>query len=398
MKKFKTRSAVDRTQKFLDHVARAAWEPYHKTDKIEPDYPHDTPTHTTIFDLQNKPVNPLWRAFDFSMGIFRSLLIRAGGNLPDSAGSQPPHGTDIAAPDSNWSMFERELTLDIVASDSVSSLADAVVKASAHLDIMVKASSHGNDRYFFRGQSNIEYDLLPRLGRLVRDDIKSGGTPPSTTANATQLELEALESFQRQWPFDDVDEIDKSTVLNADDPAWWVLMQHYAAGHCDGTRMLDVTSSLLFGLLFACVNWETGLTTDSQGNETDGVLYLFHESGNHVVDDFLVKPAPDAGSFFQNTHGSQLDHLLRMVFNPPHNERSKAQSGGFIWWPKFWEPHCDNALPFLRIPKENKASIAAELLSFGVGPKEAVRGDRGLRNEKNLREQLGQSWNPLGLA
>ena len=86
--------------------------------------------------------------------------------------------------------------------------------------------------------------------------------------------------------------------------------------------------------------------------------------------------------------------------NPTHNERSKAQGGAFIWWPRFWEEYpASRSLAYLRLPAEHKEAIARELLAFGVGPKEAVRGRKGLENERALRANLKLlKWDPPVLA
>ena len=126
---------------------------------------------------------------------------------------------------------------------------------------------------------------------------------------------------------------------------------------------------------FSSVNRETG----DNDHTTDALLYIYVEGQNCVFSDYTKHITPPLHEIFTAQHD-----IKHMVLNPPHNERSKAQGGSFIWWPKFWEPITDG-LPYLRIPKENKKNIAKELLAFGVGPKEAVRGEKGLTNEKILR-------------
>ena len=165
-------------------------------------------------------------------------------------------------------------------------------------------------------------------------------------------------------------------------------MQHYDRG--EGTRLLDLTTSLMAALLFACVDWESG-TIDASA---DGVIYLWPAGNNTNVDDFLLRSMPDTAEALFSQHPDAPHQIL----NPPHNERSKAQSGAFMWWPRFWEDAPYPEPYYLRVVASAKGDIVSDLLSMGFGPKEAVRGKKGLENERSLRAQLGfPSWEPLQL-
>ncbi len=306
--------------------------------------------------------------------------------------TKAPRGFDLAEAGSSWTQFEYEQLFDILISNEIVSIADAMVKTTAHLRKIRNTMVGNQQRYLFRGQTDIKNRLRPRLGRYLHKEIEAQrAKPPSDPLKTTALELKAFEDFQKAWPVATADELDKWAAgsLPPYSAVWWMLMQHYAdAGGGHGTRLLDVTTSLLFGLLFACVEWDTGTIDEN----TDGVVYLFSEGHNAIVCDFLIDGLPSAHELFCVPHV-----VLHMVFNPPHNERSKAQSGGFLWWPDFWN-EIGQGVPYLRIPGGYKERIARELLSFGVGPKEAVRGSKGLENERNLRRALGfYRWEPKGI-
>lgn len=113
---------------------------------------------------------------------------------------------------------------------------------------------------------------------------------------------------------------------------------------------------------------------------------MWSEGMNSAVDDFLTHNLPNRlEDLFAWEHDSVPVHIL----NPPHNERSKAQSGAFIWWPRFWEDAPTQAPYYLRVPACAKKDIVKDLLSMGYGPKEAVRSSKGIENEMKLRKELG---------
>jgi hypothetical protein len=202
-------------------------------------------------------------------------------------------------------------------------------------------------------------------------------------------ELESLADFRRRWDsLEDVEDVDREKQLPDNHPEWWFRMQHYDTG--DGTRLLDVTTSLTAALLFACVDWKTGLVDEA----TDGIVYLWAEGNIGNLDDFLLCQMPSTADGLFSEYPDAPVYIL----NPPHNERSKAQSGAFLWWPRFWDDLPAAGPYYLRVVASAKRDIARDLLSMGFGPKEAVRGIKGLKNESSLRAQLGlPRWEPLQL-
>ena len=363
-KTFSFLEQVERSWRFIDALARRAWE------------------REGLSQDQKKNVGD-------AAGQFYVQLRNATHDLPsvDPVGeTHPPTGINVD--DESWGQFALGEFVDMAGRRDVHSITEAYLKATYLLKVL--DSDHRG--YVFRGHRDISWDLVSRKGRELRE---SGWSPPSSHLDEHRRtvllpeELNALEEFRARWDdLEEVDEIDKAQVLPEDSPEWWFRMQHYDTGN--GTRMLDVTTSINAGLLFACVNWRTGELDNNQ----DGVLFLWSVGHNANTVDFLLEdlPARSAELF------SGYPDAPVFVLNPPHNERSKAQSGAFYWWPRFWEEPPSGGPYYLRIPKNAKESVVTDLLKMGFGPKDAVRGAKGLENEKRLRSQLGfPSWEPVAL-
>lgn len=351
---------------FLDELARRAWDRDGLTQERK-------------------------KAVATAAGTLYSEILAASVDLdPETPARQtPPRGINVD--DDNWSQFARAELVDMIGRSDIRSVADAFLKTKSLLRKLQETST-GHKHFLFRGQRDITWTLLPRKARALLD---AGWTPPEQHLCNRKLtrtlpeELASLAEFRKTWgTLEGVEDIDREKPLPDNHPEWWFRMQHYDTG--DGTRLLDVTTSLTAALLFACVNWASGVIDDS----TDGVIYLWAEGNNANVDDFLLKPIPETAEELFSQHPD----APRYILNPPHNERSKAQSGAFLWWPRFWEDPPYGAPYYLRVVATAKSDIVSDLLSMGFGPKEAVRGIKGLENERSLRAQLGlPPWEPLQL-
>lgn len=363
-KAFSFQEQVRRTWDFLDKLSRRAWDRDGLTREQQ------QPVHQAAGNL-----------FSEILGVTRDL---PSENALEH--TQPPRGVNVD--DGQWEQFALNEFVDMVGRRDVRSITDAYLKATS----LLKVLDQYDRGYVFRGHRDISWELIPRKGRELKN---SDWSPPSDnqqvkpTTTILSEELAALEEFQAKWTeLEEVDEIDRVKELPKNNAEWWFRMQHY--DHGNGTRLLDVTSSIPAALLFACVNWSTGELDDNQ----DGVLYLWPVGMNANIEDFLFSPIPDTAEKLFT--GYPLAPVF--ILNPPHNERSKAQSGAFLWWPEFWNPPPSTAPYYLRIPKDAKKSIVTDLLKMGFGPKDAVRGKKGLQNEQKLRNQLGfPAWNPLDL-
>lgn len=372
---FTSRKQINLAWAVLDGLARRAWE-------------RDGLDHS-----QKQRVGS-------AAGKLHGELLTASSDLPADNDSllqgDAPAGLDVNS--GGFSTFANHELVDMIGREHVNSIAEAFLKTKSLMRALA-CSSSGHQRFFFRGHRDITWELLPRKARALRE---TGWQPPETYLDAQNrtttvpLEIDSLEVFKSSWEsHPDIGDIDRAKTISKDSPEWWFRMQHYDTS--DGTRMLDITTSLTSALLFACVDWSTGLIDDGDGSN-DGVIYFWPEGTIGNVDDFLTKEMPKSSTNFFND-GTDAP---RIIVNPPHNERSKAQAGGFLWWPQFWKslPTCENyggTTYHLRIPRAAKRDIVLDLLSMGIGPKEAVRGKKGLDNEVTLRKQLGlPAWRPLG--
>ncbi len=280
---------------------------------------------------------------------------------------KPPNGTDL---ERIFGEVMDHVAADLLVTDGISSIAEAYIKTLPVLK-KLKNSDWG---IFFRGQQNIFWDLLPSLSRC--DALRLNHDNPYRPQ--TQ-ELINLRDFQRAWDARcDIDELDRYKRIDADDCEWWFRMQHYGAP----TRFLDLTTSLNAALMFACIDWETGSIDDGQ----DGVLFCFvPQCGVN-----LARKKQTVENIFQVANDYPV-----VIKNPPHNERSKAQHGAFMWWREFWNSPRHIQCYYLRIPKEAKRQIVEDLLHLGVGPANIVRGEIGIKNEIKLRKSLGYSLENL---
>jgi hypothetical protein len=363
---FRSTDEVQRTWPYIDGLARRAWDREGLTQDQK-------------------------RAVGNAAGNFYNELLSASRDLglESSIRQLPPRGIDVEK--DNWNQFARHELVDMIGREDIHSISEAFLKATSLLRAL-KGNTYGNRCFLFRGQRNISWPLLPRKGRAL---IDAGWTPPDQPLSDRRLtyilpeELHALEAFQMQWEsLESVEDVDRERELPEYHPEWWFRMQHYDPG--DGTRLLDLTTSLTAALLFACVDWKTGSIDET----TDGVIYLWVEGMNGNVVDFLLHRLPKTADKLFNDYPNAPVYIL----NPPHNERSKAQSGAFLWWPRFWEEPPYSAPYFLRVIANAKRDIVRDLLAMGFGPKDAVRGIKGLENERSLRRQLGfQAWEPLQL-
>lgn len=366
---FESQDQVLRVWPILDGIARRAW-----------DRPNVEVAQKNAVDLAAD------KLLDELKSTCRDLPPKGKGK-----NGAPPRGLDVD--NENWAQFARHELIGMIGREDICSVTDAFLKTKSLLRALQTPGTAGQMHFMFRGQRNIGWTLLPRKGRALRD---AGWTPPEQHLCERKLtrilpeELESLDEFRSQWKMlDSLEEEDQQKQLPQDHPEWWFRMQHYDTG--DGTRLLDVTTSLVAALLFACVDWSSGIVDDT----TDGVIYLWAEGQMGNVDDFLLKPIPETAEGLFSQHPD----APRFILDPPHNERSKAQSGAFLWWPRFWDDLPYGAPYFLRVYANSKFDIVRDLLSMGFGPKEAIRGIKGLRNEQLLRAQLGfPEWQPLELG
>lgn len=274
--------------------------------------------------------------------------------------SRPPGGIDLECA---WGQYLDKESVELLISNGVSSVGEAYIKT---FPVLRELDSRKWGIYF-RGQQNIAWDICPSLARYLGNDFDR-----IPDLGPLEEELVILKEFQQKWPhLPEIEPEDRQKDISDDSCEWWFRMQHYGVP----TRFLDITTSLNSALMFSCIDWDSGTIDDKQ----DGVIFCFAPNcgANLAMGNFTVE------SIFRY-HGK----YPTTIKNPPHNERSKAQNGAFMWWNEFSKPP-DMQYYFLRIPKESKRRIVEELLYLGVGPANIVRGEKGIKNEVSLRHSIG---------
>ncbi len=162
--------------------------------------------------------------------------------------------------------------------------------------------SIGVPRYFFRGQSNAEWGLLPSLTRYCKD---------RNLQWALKHELKILRMFREEA------HNHLSTPLLPSDQkkvaVWWPVMQHYGAP----TRLLDWSNSPFVAAYFAV----------SKITEDDGAVFLVHP---HKIN---LKAKEEHGYNEKNFLDLCLkseDSTFLLFFQPSvKHSRVSAQQGGF---------------------------------------------------------------------
>lgn len=131
---------------------------------------------------------------------------------------------------------------------------DLIDRAREYMDFVINRPNHRRvsrinnaDFIFYRGQSNIDFNLAPSIFR------NNPITNHSFLKNEDGLYHEMIVRCPEY--FRGTDHLDKL-----------VIMQHF--GMC--TRLLDITSNPLVALYFACLPYK-----DKEGNETDGRVFIF---------------------------------------------------------------------------------------------------------------------------
>lgn len=225
------------------------------------------------------------------------------------------------------------------------------------------------DRYdspvFFRGEHMFGWDLKSRAGRSLVVDWTS-----ENPHNVTSHELQTLRNFQARCGDDAVLRRtvfgDDGKLLAADHSGWWSLMQHY--DEVNGTRLIDVTTSLYCALYFASANWD-GTVDES----VDGKLYMFPCQPGRGETESPDRRAGELIGSEDASHRSALDYfriekhleIPRFRVSPARNDRALSQDGYFVW-----QPYFDRALtplqlfPF-RVHRDFKRSIVKELAAMG---------------------------------
>lgn len=139
---------------------------------------------------------------------------------------------------------------------------------------LINEQASGHKPQWYRGQSRLSWELVPKAYRKVRD--WQGKFVELSAEDKLLYERGQFFDFRRQAPM----RSHKELYPDDDWPAWLYLMQHYGVA----TRLLDWSESMLIAAYFAVEN------EDDWGE--DGVIYSlaqsrlnFYASGEEVCGD-----------------------------------------------------------------------------------------------------------------
>ncbi|MCY2977293.1 MAG: FRG domain-containing protein [Planctomycetota bacterium] len=241
----------------------------------------------------------------------------------------------------------------------ITSCAEALVKCHG----LKRGPDSFSTPMFFRGEHRFGWPLLPKFAR--QREVK-----PNDFKKITDEEIQSMDNFQNRvlsCPDLKREIFGERNLLPPSDAAWWSIKQHY--DETDGTRMLDLTTSLFCALYFGCADW------DGAVDETvDGRLYFFSQQPgrgdnpnptriNGVLVNGEDQRQNEWKDYFRIEDG---DDLPRFRISQTPNDRVVSQDGYFIWQPDFAKP----VAPFgqnysFRIHREAKTIILKELAAAG---------------------------------
>lgn len=197
--------------------------------------------------------------------------------------------------------------------------------------------SIGMRTLFYRGQSDVNYKLLPSLGRRIRKELGSEGI-------YELYEEEIIRRVKLEYPelFRDTNTIDEMA-----------LMQHYGVP----TRLLDVTENPLVALFFACRN----------NPKKNGEVFLFAEGT--LMDIFTSYEEKEL----------KENNRIAIVRAKKVSSRQRIQQGCFLWFPKEKTRGIKKNDPLIvasiRIPAIAKESLLDELRVLGISERRLFPDD-----------------------
>lgn len=264
---------------------------------------------------------------------------------------------------SNWMpLIEKEFyNFNNMGDEYICSISEATIKILA---LKRAVDNDFESPMFFRGEHNFGWELISRLGRSQSFDWEK-----FDVKKTTEMELKFLKKFIDKVKNDDTlkEQIfGVGAVLSDNDPGWWSIMQHYDEEN--GTRLIDITSSLYSALYFSCVDWDG--TIDSS---VDGKLYMFPyppgRGETYTPDRWknqIIGPDDQIERTLENYFDIQgSEDIPRVRISPIINHRVLSQDGYFIWQPYFDQPLKTFQIFTFRIHRDFKAKIVKELNAFG---------------------------------
>ena len=175
---------------------------------------------------------------------------------------------------------------------------------------------------FFRGQSSVDYKLIPSIGRYYKEGKEAG---------LLQFEREIFEDFKRKYSL-------FTDVRPQNDMEFLFLAQHFGLP----TRLLDWTFNPLIALYFACIS----------NPDKDGVVFHCAQFSHMVFDN-------DKHNMLSFPHLTILTPNLTDV-------RYKNQNGLFLLYPQPWKEEMDHLYQKFIIPAVAKRHILTKLEKIGI--------------------------------
>jgi hypothetical protein len=264
--------------------------------------------------------------------------------------------------------------------------ADSFEKFVEAVSDILPTKSSPEELYWFRGQSNVDWNLEPSFMRY------SGGLDLPVKV-LTDLEDEARKAFRsKAHLFVSPHLLDKVKTI----PCWWALMQHHGAP----TRLLDWTLSPYVAAYFAA---------QQDRPEGSGAVWCFCSSKLRQA--FKDRPdgdvipdcgEPNAPTWFEDKLKklNNQEIVIPLSITLASSERMVAQQGRFTMCFKIHQQHnciiSQIGREFLRkivIPKEKKAEILLRLRDMNITGASLYPGVDGLGLSVREIVSLGAYYN-----
>ncbi len=318
------------------------------------------------------PNNPILK-LELMNKLFYETVQSFPSDLEDKQHIKQPLGTGIPFND-GWMNFilEEYKNINKLGDNTISNCSEAMMKSMGFYN---QWKLHGQgakpfDKVFFRGESECGHNLTPKLWRSGSDYDEEQLTNDFIT--------KAKENPSEYG-------LNENNIPNDDSFEWLALMQHYDEEN--GTRLLDVSSSIFTALYFSTINWE-GDENGIISKDKDGVIYCFLGMGDFVCVESENKT--------RNEVLKEMKEYDTTYFVKPsaNSERLIYQDGYFLSQYKKDDGKMKslggNKLVYFIIPKEAKEQIAFELYAMGYTPNRVVRGEKGEEANKILEKQLDE--------
>jgi FRG domain-containing protein len=254
---------------------------------------------------------------------------------------------------------------------SVKTLADFV----REIDVLIPNSNTGEATYYwFRGQSNHEWDLEPSFLRIT-------GRLGLTLKEAIDLELAAQREFRSNAHlYVNANLLDKVRT----NPCWWAVMQHHGAP----TRLLDWSTSPYVAAYFAA---------QQDGTGKDGAVWCFcsgqlrntfQQKYKSAFPDFTKTDQEDTSvrKLHKRLHDPKaVSFVAPLTFPFVSSERIAKQQGTFTMCLRIHQKHnCISEqvgpeyVKRILIPHESKPGLLAQLRRMNITASAMFPGIDGL--------------------